>query len=252
MRYGPAGGIQRVPLLEEIIASDSLYAVFQRVVSLSDPDRPVAGYEALARYAEAMPLSSPELLFEYASRKRMATDLDLACVERALRYGNALPEGKLRFINIHPLTLEEGTRLIRLVSQQPQRPPGTLVFELTEHLSFQDVERAAAHSDELRRFGCHFAFDDVGSGFSHLKLLDRIRPEYIKLANEFGTDFETSTFKRKIIEHQVALAHDFDAKVILEGIETQSTADAASAMGIELGQGWHFGRPEPIGSIIGA
>lgn len=245
----PATGVQRVPLLDEIIRGTALHAVYQPIVSLAEPERPIVGYESLARYSESMPLAAPDLLFEYAARKRMAVDLDLACLQRGLSGGAGLPSHQLRFLNLQPVTLEEGKRLVELIaelSQQGLVPQGRVVLELTEHVTFRDVGRAAEYSDALREMGCKFAFDDVGSGFSHLKLLERIKPEYVKLANEFGTDFEQSSFKRKIIEHQLALAHDFDARVILEGIETEATAENAAALGIDMGQGWHFGRPGPL------
>lgn len=245
----PTTGVQRVPLLEEIIRSEKLYSLYQPIVSLSGAGRKAIGFESLARYSEPMPLASPDLLFEYATRKGMSVELDLACLQRGLRGAAALPVGAIRFLNLQPITLEEGERLLHLVSEldaQGLVPSGSVVLELTEHLTFRDVDRAAHYSDALREKGCRFAFDDVGSGFSHLKLLDRIKPEYIKLASEFGTDFEQSAFKRKIIEHQLALARDFAADVILEGIETEATAQNAADLGIELGQGWHFGRPAPL------
>lgn len=244
------GAIQRVPLLADIVASEFLRSVYQPIVDLRVEARPTIGFEALARYTDPMPLATPDLLFEYAHRKKGTIDLDLACVSRAVRQAPA-PAAML-FINLQPLTLEEGSRLLVLIDALlGERPDlrGRVVFELTEHVTFTSVDRAVEHADRLRERDVRFAFDDVGSGFSHLRLLDSIRPEYIKLSNEFGTGFEESRFKRKIIEHQVALAHDFDAAVILEGIETAATAEAAAELQIELGQGWLFGRPMPASSI---
>lgn len=240
------GRIERVPLLEDIIGDERLISHYQPIVRLGEVHERI-GFEALARYGEPMPLARPDLLFEYAARKKMTEELDLACVTRALRGALKLPPEGLLFINLQPKTLEKGTRLRAVVSAAPV-PPSRIVFELTEHVTFNDVEAATAAAQELRELGVRFAFDDVGSGFSHLMLLDRIAPEFIKLAAEFGTGFEASPFKRKIVEHQLALAHDFRAEVILEGIETAETAAAAADVGIEYGQGWHLDRPAPPGN----
>lgn len=235
--------IQRIPLLEDIVTDPRLCSHYQPIVRLGDPPDRI-GFEALARYQDDMPLARPDLLFEYANRKKMTEDLDLACVRRAVEGGTRLPEGGLLFINLQPKTLENGRRLLELIEKSGVSP-SRIVLELTEHVTFSDVEAAVSSSESLRALGVRFAFDDVGSGFSHLILLERIAPEFIKLADEFGTGFEQSQFKRKIIEHQMALARDFGASVILEGIETPETAAAAMDLGIEYGQGWHFARPAP-------
>jgi len=55
--------------------------------------------------------------------------------------------------------------------------------------------------------------------------------------------FETDPTRTKIVRNILALAQSFSCDVILEGIETESTAAAAEALGIRYGQGYYFGRP---------
>src|SRR5258706_10040666 len=38
--------------------------------------------------------------------------------------------------------------------------------------------------DRLRGLGARFAFDDVGVAYSHLPLIERIRPSYLKIRSE--------------------------------------------------------------------
>jgi EAL domain-containing protein (putative c-di-GMP-specific phosphodiesterase class I) len=41
----------------------------------------------------------------------------------------------------------------------------------------------------------------------------------------------------------VALAHELDMTVVIEGIEDDDVARIGTDLGVDLGQGWAFGRP---------
>jgi EAL domain-containing protein (putative c-di-GMP-specific phosphodiesterase class I) len=101
--------------------------------------------------------------------------------------------------------------------------------------------------DELRELGLRFALDDHGSAYSHLSLINRIKPSFIKMSQTFGTDFENDPTKERIVRHTVSLARDFGCEMILEGVESAETARAAALIGVTLAQGFHFGRPRAAG-----
>jgi EAL domain-containing protein (putative c-di-GMP-specific phosphodiesterase class I) len=48
---------------------------------------------------------------------------------------------------------------------------------------------------------------------------------------------------RTVLRALVDLAHELDAVVVAEGVETERLADEVAALGADLGQGWLFGRP---------
>jgi EAL domain-containing protein (putative c-di-GMP-specific phosphodiesterase class I) len=89
-----------------------------------------------------------------------------------------------------------------------------------------------------------FALDDVGTAYSHLDRLECVRPTYLKVSHEFGTDFEKNPVRRKIIGNILSLAHDFDCEVVLEGIETAATSGAAHDIGARYAQGFFYARPQ--------
>ena len=85
--------------------------------------------------------------------------------------------------------------------------------------------------------------DDLGVAYSHLPMIDRVGPSFLKVSQDFGTGFENDSTKRKIVQNQLSLANDFGCELILEGIEDLPTARAAQDLQIPLGQGFLFGRP---------
>lgn len=235
----------RVPDLTEIVVSSKLDPVFQPVFDLREERLTVAGYEALARFRHDSPFVSPEVLFQYALRKKRVVDLEIACAKQALvRSGLLLPDGLL-FLNVHPRTLSSpriGPALLEAV-EAAGRPAEQIVFEITEQAAVGSGAIVAENLRLLREAGARFALDDVGIAYSHLMHLEEIRPSFLKISQHFGTEFEHHDTRAKIVNSISALAADLGADVILEGIERRETLEAARAAGIRYGQGFFLARP---------
>jgi EAL domain-containing protein (putative c-di-GMP-specific phosphodiesterase class I) len=234
-----------IPHIDEILSGSALYSVFQPIVSLDGPAPTVVAYEALSRLNTPGPLRVPEFLFEYSVRKSRMTDLELRCIDNAMREGARLDAGARIFLNVHPVVLAE-RRVVDGIEAAAARygvDPRRLVIEITEQAAMRDLPSTLRHIDALTSLGCRFAFDDVGVAYSHLRHLERVRPAYMKISQEFGADFHRQEFKSKIVRNVANLARDFGCEVILEGVETGDVAQAALEIGIGLAQGYLFGRP---------
>ena len=237
--------IIRMELLEDIIRSSDLYAVFQPIVTLGPVTR-VFGYESLARLRTNTPMRSPELLFKYASRKQRVNELEVACIERALRDGAPLANRALMFLNVHPDVFGSGAAFGDLLVSNAQSAGvglDRIVLEITEQASLSGTAPVLKCISDLRDKGVRFAFDDVGVAYSHLPLMDAIKPSFLKVSQHFGTGFENDATRTKIVKNLLSLASDFRSTLILEGIEEASTAAAATELGIPLGQGFFFAKP---------
>lgn len=238
------GEVVRIPSLDQILESAAFRPQFQPIIDLQRGG--VRGFESLARPGTNSPFDNPELLFAYAARRLRVADLELACIERTFETAPDLGEERLLFMNIHPAVLLECARLEALlarVSAQRGIPLTRVVCELTEQNHLPNTPRTHEAIDRLRALGVRFAFDDVGMAYSHLPLIDRIRPAFLKVSQHFGTGFELDTARSKLVSNLLSLARDFDASLILEGIETAETGVAARALGIPFGQGYFYSRP---------
>jgi EAL domain-containing protein (putative c-di-GMP-specific phosphodiesterase class I) len=251
----PDGGeepaVVRVPSIDDVIRSPHFVPFFQPIVDISAPGaETVHGYESLARYQGTL-FSNPVTLFEYASRRGRLVDLELACVRHTLTHGVSLPSSARLFINVHPFVVaseELATALTKAVAEagiDAQR----VVLEITEQSSLGSSAMVEKRCGTLRDLGFSFALDDVGMAYSHLTHIEQILPVYLKVSQDFGTDFETNVTRSKIVRNVLSLAHDFDCQLILEGIESAQTRDAARELGIRLGQGYFFARPAAASEI---
>lgn len=244
----------RVPLIDEIIRSADLRSFFQPIVTL-DANDTLIGYESLARYRSDSPLRNPDMLFAYAGKKDRVADLEFACISGALATANSVSRSGLIFLNVHPAVFATGRELADTLERYAILGDVSLeriVLEITEQGELPDTRTLIETIDYLRDIGVRFALDDVGVAYSHLPLIGKIRPSFLKISQHFGTGFERDPAKMKLVSNITSLAQDFGCDVILEGIEERSTAKAAAALGIALGQGYLFGRPaDPVDIGVG-
>ncbi|MBV9184323.1 MAG: EAL domain-containing protein [Acidobacteria bacterium] len=233
-----------VPTLDEVIVSDDLRPRFQPIVLLAD--RSIHAVESLARYRAGAPFVRPDLLFEYATRRKDVARLEAACIETTMRAAVTFPESIRLFLNIHPAALDDIGIAATLAASARQNGVhlARVVLEITEQQELRQTPSLFEAIEQLRNLGVRFAFDDVGVAYSHLPLIEKIRPAYLKISQLFGTQFESDPTKLKIIRNIVALGVEFDCDVIIEGIEDASSEIAARDLGIKFGQGYLFGRPE--------
>lgn len=244
----------RIPPLDEVLRGDMLTPVFQPIVRLSAAGASQFGYEALTRVKGPWLAGGPVMLFDYASRRNKLAELNIVAMARSLESAVGLPSDANVFVNIDPLTFDARTLVPTLLDAAARSGIALqrLVLEVTERSAFADDESAGRVFDELHELGLRFALDDHGSAYSHLGLISRIKPSFIKMSQTFGTDFESDETKARIVRHTVALARDFGCETILEGVESAQTARAALAAGVTLAQGYHFGRPSAAGVWLSA
>ena len=243
--------LQRVPSLDEMLVEGAMSTRYQGVYRLSDVT-PI-GLESLATVTVESFLDRPDLVFDYAERKRRIPDLEIACVARAFEISDVLGNGVL-FINVHPAVFADGSRLSDALFVSSQRngiPLDRVVLEITEQAAIHWNKNVALVVDALRAQGLHFAFDDVGMAYSHLTVIEHFLPRYLKVSQHFGTGFEADSTRLRLVRNILSLARDFNADLILEGIETAATMEAARAEGIPFGQGYYLARPKTREEIAG-
>jgi EAL domain-containing protein (putative c-di-GMP-specific phosphodiesterase class I) len=242
---GPTYNVIRFPTFEEILEGPELTAAFQPILRMGPDGNEPFAFEALARVQGPWLPGGPEMLFDYADRRQQLTELNLVAMTRAIESAALLPGNPFVFINVDPLVFTSSSLVptLRAASQIHEVPLSRIILEVTERSGFADEDQACLVFDELRALGVRFALDDHASAYSHLAVITRIRPSFIKISNIFGTDFEKDPTRTHIVRHIVNLAHDLGCKTILEGIETEATASAAVSAGVDFAQGYYFGRP---------
>jgi EAL domain-containing protein (putative c-di-GMP-specific phosphodiesterase class I) len=122
-----------------------------------------------------------------------------------------------------------------------------LVFELTETAALENLDLAVDFAERLVRLGCQFALDDFGTGFGSLTHLRLLPVRYLKIDQSFIRDVATSREDQAMVRGIVAIAGELDVLTVAEGIEDAETLQLISEFGVDYAQGFHIGRPAPVG-----
>jgi diguanylate cyclase (GGDEF)-like protein/PAS domain S-box-containing protein len=139
--------------------------------------------------------------------------------------------------------------LLTLIERQLREhgtDPGDLVFEITETAVMQNIDRSRLFAQSMIELGCQFALDDFGTGFASFTYLKQLPVHYLKIDIEFVRDLTRSPQDIAVVKAIVALAHDFGQRTIAEGVEDEPTAEMLQRLGVDLAQGYLFGRPRPV------
>ena len=123
--------------------------------------------------------------------------------------------------------------------------PWQLCLDITEAALQYNRNATWTALRELKDAGVKLGLDDFGTGVSSLSYLRELRVDIVRADRSFVSGVEHSNEDRAIIRHIVGLAHDLDLIAIAEGVENQEQATILAELGVDLAQGFHYGRPEP-------
>jgi len=232
--------------LKAILAGNSLRPHFQPILDLRTMS--VHGFEGLIRGPSNTVLHSPIHLFKVAKAAGLLMDLDRACIHTLVQaFAIGAPDQRL-FVNISPDTLswwalESMAKLeaIKTLGIKPEQ----VVIELTEGEPTSDYKRLLKAADLFRKQGFAIAIDDLGEGFSSLRLWSELRPEYVKIDQHFTQGVSLDPVKLQFLRSLQEIGHKTGAKIVAEGLETEADLAVVLELGLDLGQGYLLGRPNP-------
>jgi len=236
---------EQLSALSSILTQSGLHSLFQPIISLSE--RRIVGFEALSRGPSNSPLHSPIALFAVARQAGRLNELEIACRESACRrfHEQQLP-GKL-FLNVSPESLLEAAhqpgRTLQLLKDFGI-PPSQVVIELTEQTPIDDFQLLQNALNHYRAMGFSIALDDLGAGYSSLRLWSELRPDYVKIDRHFIDGIHQDALKREFVGSIMQIAKASRARVIAEGIELPEELAVLTDMGVDLVQGYLLCRPQ--------
>jgi diguanylate cyclase (GGDEF)-like protein/PAS domain S-box-containing protein len=124
-------------------------------------------------------------------------------------------------------------------------------LEITETSLIADLEKAAGTIRALQAAGFSFALDDFGTGYSSLRYLRYFRFDKLKIDGSFVQGMLAESSDRVIVTTIIAIAKSLGTKCLAEGVEEAAQAQELRALGCDLAQGFHFGRPQPAEVFAG-
>ena len=241
--------------LKGAIDRDEMEVYYQPLVHL-DTGR-LKGFEALVRWRRpGIGLVPPSDFIELAEELGFIGPLDTWVLETAARqlrvWHETVPEITVS-VNVSGRDLvradyvESTAELIRSTGVSPE----SLVLEITESVLVEDTEGVQRCLHGLKELGFRLAIDDFGTGYSSLQYLRQLPVDILKIDRAFvSTMTDPDLHDPTIVNWITELGHGFGLEVLAEGVETEQQRSAVRALGVDSGQGYYFGRPEPALEVL--
>jgi diguanylate cyclase (GGDEF)-like protein/PAS domain S-box-containing protein len=209
-------------------------AAFEALVRWQHPERGLLGPMSFIPFAEAGGLID-----------EIGNHVLLTACEEARRWRSAVgPRAAPAIsVNVSPRQLLDSdlTQRVESLLERCELDPARLILEITEGALIKDPDAAAERLRSLSRLGVRLAVDDFGTGYSSLAYLQQFPIDMLKIDRSFVNDMTQS--RSSLAEAIVQIAHTLGLVPIAEGVESQAQADALAALGCDLAQGFHLGRP---------
>jgi EAL domain-containing protein (putative c-di-GMP-specific phosphodiesterase class I) len=234
--------------LDLILSGDATFSFhFQPIVDLQRGS--AVGFEALARFTITGSRIPPNLVFEAAGTYGRRLELEEKVLTEAIAANRLLPPNTFLSVNVGPGYLLSD-RFDRMLDAAPSLRG--VVFEITEDEVITDYSVLHKKLALIRDRGGFAAVDDAGSGYSSLKHIMEIRPNFIKLDRSFINGCNAEPAKAVLIDMIGKAANRLDAWIIAEGIENADELDELIRLTVPLGQGFYLGRPDPAMRLLQA
>ncbi|WP_166244548.1 sensor domain-containing protein [Paenibacillus turpanensis] len=171
--------------------------------------------------------------------------LRTACMQGKMWYDSGHHNLRMA-VNLSARQLQQDCLVERIsaILQETGLPPSSLDLEITESVAIQNPETVIQKLKALADLGIQISVDDFGTGFSSLSYLKLLPIHKLKIDRTFISDIANQT-DAAIVSSIVALAHNLNLEVVVEGVETTFQREWLPKLGCSMMQGFFFSKPVP-------
>lgn len=244
MRHQTAGLVRA---FKQTVQEKSFDVAIQPIVSLQD--RRLSHFEALVRFAPALPFENPFHFVTFGEEQGLIGEFDIAMCERLLTLMRVMKEqGRLVDISMnlsaYSLMNSDIMQYIHgLLRKFPDVAP-SLMFELTESAPIDDLSVANDIIQILRQGGNAVCLDDFGTGEASFDYLKYLQMDLIKIDGSYIRASMQSKRGRHLLAAVIDLCRSHNETLIGEMVEDEEVSRLLALHGIKFGQGYYFGRPD--------
>ncbi len=254
----PGGILWMAQAVKQAVREQRIRLATQAIVDLESGE--VVADESLARIVapDGRAVEAREFI-ETAEGLGLMVEVDRQMTAQAMARCTRLLAGGARrpdfahFVNLSPQFLARKELVMETlaaaqcycqtcgVDMGPVKP---IVFEITERQFLANLDSLEADLEPLLDFGFRLALDDFGSGYSSFLYLARLPISFLKIEGWMVANLRRDGKIAAMVESIAAFARSQGIVTVAECIEDEETARILRQMGVDWGQGWHFGRPE--------
>jgi EAL domain-containing protein (putative c-di-GMP-specific phosphodiesterase class I) len=231
-------------LLSEIINNNMVETIFQPIADIRDGH--VIGYEALSRGPKGTEFYMPIPLISQAKSYKRMQELDTVLCDNTLMNAKKWGLDSLLFMNLDTNFMIENDPVGHILEklEKYELLPDRIVIEFSEKSVVCKFDSFVNTILQYRECGFLICFDNVGSAYSNLFTVGKIRPDFMKIDRNLITDISSDDNKRATLDMEMMISNLVNAKLIAEGVENGEDLKTLIKMGIGAAQGHIIGQPD--------
>lgn len=245
---------QRLMLdIEEALGNGCIWLEYQPTVRIEDAS--IASLEALIRWQHPdFGTVAPDRWIPLAEQVGMIHHVTLWVVDRVCEDMSALKSRHGDHIAVavnisaNDLTYPDFLEKVKGIVQRHGAQPSDLILEITETAMMADTVLAQEVIRTLSHSGFRIAVDDFGTGHSSLGTLATFELDELKIDRSFLSGILTQPARQRIFRAALDLGEALELDVVIEGVEEEAIAAWLQQFPGLYGQGYYWGKPEPLKS----
>ncbi|MDD3809715.1 MAG: EAL domain-containing protein [Erysipelotrichaceae bacterium] len=232
--------------IRQMLLNDDFISYYQPIYDFDDQE--IAGVESLLRWDRSILDCNPAQLVSVAEQTGQIIKIDRWVIDNSFRFmAENLQSTRITMsINLSTKTIESAGMMEFLLKKLSVHgiDPARIIFEITEHSLFDDIEFSRYQVKKLKAIGFKIALDDFGTRYSSLNYLKNLEFDRLKIDKEYIDKINESQNDRVIVEQIITLANKLDIETVAEGIECPEQFAQIKSMGCTYAQGYLLARPQ--------
>lgn len=256
-----SGYLRMEPVIRRALANSGIKLYAQKIIPISMKAKELGKgqphYEILSRMEDRDGnIISPVQFIPAVEKLGLAVDMDFYVIENALltlkNHPRHLERLAICSINLSGISVSNEDMLsfiednIRACGIDARK----LCFEVTETYEIEDNEVALQLVRGLKSLGCKVAFDDFGIGYSNYQSFSRLPVDIIKIDGVYVQALLSDSRLRTDATGMINSAKARDLDIVAEFVENEELVAELVRLGCDYAQGYHFGKPTPLESLI--
>jgi diguanylate cyclase (GGDEF)-like protein len=232
--------------LREAIAREQFELHYQPIIDVST--RLPIGVEALVRWRHPQDgLLPPTRFIPLAEETGLIVALGEWVLRKACADATAWPPHIRVAVNLSAVQFKKCNLLdvVLRALDESGLAADRLELEITETVMLESEVNLLDMIRQLKNLGVSIALDDFGTGYSSLSYLAMFPIDKIKIDKSFTQGLTRRSECAAIVSSVTTLGYGLDITTAAEGVETEQQFRLLHAAGVNVVQGYLFGRPCP-------
>lgn len=243
-----------LPRIQDAIENRRLCLYFQPIIAISHSSNLAEHGEIFVRlYGEKNQLILPHTFLPLAERYQQMVEIDQWVIKESLKLIKTRVQKRSTgryVINLSAHAVSDENFLDFVVQNFKKQAvhPTNICFEITEKITFSDLQRVTEFMVTVRNMGCRFSMDDFGTNLSSFGYLKNIPIDYLKIDGQLIRNVRSDAVDRAMVESINHIAHHMKLETIAEWVEDIQTLQMLEEIGIDFVQGFGLAKPYPFTS----